>query len=228
MPNRSYQGRGGYNNWIKPGAFNNGFFGCASVLVFSASRSSGLDLISLGAPESTKLPEGFFMASKCSFWTLTVLRLLSALVTGLQAPYTDLRLLGASSYLDVAASPISIAMADRDTPRMGLKALTRPCGPDPTFRGSVFGIWSFQSNHIPCVARPGAQVIHPARSQRPSHYEPWDRSYRRLPRIYFDLRPLPSPICMARGNWRNSCLVRSNVYICGTYPISKRNAKARP
>jgi amino acid transporter len=63
------------------------------------------------------------MASKCSFWTLTVLRLLSAFVTGLQAPYTDLRLLDASSYLDVAASPIRIAMADRDTPRMGLKLL---------------------------------------------------------------------------------------------------------
>lgn len=123
VPSPLYQGRGGYKNWITPGAFNNGFFGCASVLVFSASRSSGLDLVSLGAAESTKLPEGFFKASNRSFWTLSVLRLLSTLVTSFQAPYTDLRLLSAASYLDAGASPISIAMVDRGTPRIGIMLL---------------------------------------------------------------------------------------------------------
>lgn len=115
--------RGGYNYWRKPGAFNNGFFGYASTLVFSMSRSSGSDLISLGAQESTRMPDRFSTVSRCSFWTFAVLRLLSSFITGLEAPYTDLRLLSTSWSLDVVASPISIAMTGIGTTQTGLKFL---------------------------------------------------------------------------------------------------------
>lgn len=79
--------------------------------------------MSLGALESTRSPEGVSMAAKYSFWTLTALRLLSALATGLEAPYTDLRLISASNYPDAAASPISIVMVDRNTPEIAFRFL---------------------------------------------------------------------------------------------------------
>ncbi|KIW86671.1 uncharacterized protein Z519_12726 [Cladophialophora bantiana CBS 173.52] len=86
-----------FEYWKRPGAFNGGLFGAAGTLFFSGTSPSGLDILSLGAQESNSTPDTVRLGSRALFWTLTTLRIFNAVAAGIEAPFTDLRLLDSHS-----------------------------------------------------------------------------------------------------------------------------------
>lgn len=116
---------GGYigNKYFKdPGAFvgeTSGakFKGVCSVFVTAAFSFAGSELVGLASAESANPRKSVPKAAKQVFWRITLFYLLSLAIIGLLVPYTDKRLIGASS-VDAAASPFVIAIVSH-----GIKGL---------------------------------------------------------------------------------------------------------
>lgn len=108
---------GGYiggKYWSHPGAFvgethGQKFKGICSVFVTAAFSFAGSELVGLAAAESAEPRKSVPKAAKQVFWRITLFYMLSLTFVGLLVPYTDERLIGASS-VDAAASPFVIAI----------------------------------------------------------------------------------------------------------------------
>ncbi|KAF5209663.1 glyceraldehyde-3-phosphate dehydrogenase 1 [Clavispora lusitaniae] len=105
-PNNKYVGS---EYWHNPGAFANGFKGCASVFVTAAFAYAGVELVGLAAAESENPRRALPRAIKQVFWRILMFYLVSLTLICFLVPYNDDRLLGASS-VDVNASPFVIAI----------------------------------------------------------------------------------------------------------------------
>ncbi|KAM5440992.1 Amino acid permease [Microsporum ferrugineum] len=98
--------------WNNPGAFANGFKGVCSVFVTAAFSFSGTELVGLAAAETKTPLKSLPSAIKQVFWRITLFYILSLVFIGLLVPYTEKRLLGSGSLIDVAASPMVIVAKD--------------------------------------------------------------------------------------------------------------------
>ncbi|VEU24063.1 DEKNAAC105090 [Brettanomyces naardenensis] len=92
-----------------PGAFNHGFKGLCSVFVTAAFSFAGTELVGLASAETQNPEKTLPSATKQVFWRITLFYLVSLTIVGLLVPYTDPRLLSASS-VDAAASPFVISI----------------------------------------------------------------------------------------------------------------------
>lgn len=124
---QSFQGPEAFAYWKTPGAFNSGLFGTAAVLFFSGTNPSGLDLISLATRESNQMPGKFPAAIRAFFWILSTIRIFSAVIAGVEAPFTDLRLLDSTTDFDVTVAPIGISIVDYGVPHVGVIFLKIIC-----------------------------------------------------------------------------------------------------
>jgi amino acid transporter len=106
-PDGSYIG-GRY--WRDPGAFNHGFKGLCSTFVTAAFAFAGTELVGLAAAETANPRKSLPTAIKQVFWRITLFYIVSLTLIGLLVPYTDDRLLNASSSADATASPFVIAI----------------------------------------------------------------------------------------------------------------------
>lgn len=91
--------------WHNPGAFKNGFRGFCSVFVTAAFSFSGTELVGLAAAEADNPAKSLPGAIKQVFWRITLFYILGLFFVGLLVDSSDPRLLGASPYADVNASP---------------------------------------------------------------------------------------------------------------------------
>ncbi|KAJ9142101.1 General amino-acid permease GAP1 [Pleurostoma richardsiae] len=96
--------------WKDPGAFRNGFKGLCSVFVTAAFAFAGTELVGLAAAETANPRKSLPTAIKQVFWRITLFYVVALALVGLLVPYTDERLLGAST--DSNASPFVIAIQD--------------------------------------------------------------------------------------------------------------------
>ncbi|MCJ1431682.1 glyceraldehyde-3-phosphate dehydrogenase 1 [Xylographa pallens] len=108
-PDGSYIG-GQY--WLNPGAFHNGFKGLCSVFVTASFAFAGTELVGLAAAETANPRKSLPTAVKQVFWRICLFYIVSLTLVGLLVPYTDHRLIGASSDYDAHASPFVIAIAN--------------------------------------------------------------------------------------------------------------------
>ncbi|MCJ1282057.1 glyceraldehyde-3-phosphate dehydrogenase 1 [Xylographa opegraphella] len=108
-PDGSYIGG---KNWIFPGAFHNGFKGLCSVFVTASFAFAGTELVGLAAAETANPRKSLPTAVKQVFWRICLFYIVSLTLVGLLVPYTDSRLIGASSDSDAHASPFVIAIAN--------------------------------------------------------------------------------------------------------------------
>ncbi|EEP82895.1 general amino-acid permease GAP1 [Uncinocarpus reesii 1704] len=97
--------------WHNPGAFRNGFKGLCSCFVNAAFAFTGTELVGLAAAEAHNPRKALPRAVKQVFWRIALFYVLALAVVGLLVPYTDSRLLSASSN-DSTASPFVIAITD--------------------------------------------------------------------------------------------------------------------
>ena len=109
---------GGYiggKYWHDPGAFvgNNAgsqFKGLCSVFVTAAFSYSGIEMIAVSAAESVNPKKTIPMAAKRTFWLITASYITVLTLIGCLVPYNDERLLDSSSSVDIASSPLVIAI----------------------------------------------------------------------------------------------------------------------
>lgn len=109
---------GGYiggKYWHNPGAFvgetaGQRFQGLCSVFVTAAFSYSGTELIAVSAAESRNPRVTLPKACKRTFWLITMCYIVILTLIGCLVPYDDARLLNGSSTVDVAASPLVIAI----------------------------------------------------------------------------------------------------------------------
>ena len=109
---------GGYiggKYWSNPGAFvgntsSQRFHGLCSVFVTAAFSYSGTELIAVSAAESVNPRITLPKACKRTFWLITVCYIVVLTLVGCLVPSDDPRLLHGSSSVDVAASPLVIAI----------------------------------------------------------------------------------------------------------------------
>lgn len=78
----------------------------------AAFSFSGTELVGLAAAESKTPLKSLPSAVKQVFWRITLFYILSLVFVGLLVPYTEKRLLGSGSLIDVAASPMVIIAKD--------------------------------------------------------------------------------------------------------------------
>jgi amino acid transporter len=95
----------GARYWHNPGPFKNGFKGFCSVFVTAAFSFSGTELVGLAAAESRNPLRSLPGAIKQVFWRITLFYILGLTFVGLLIDANDERLLGASDFIDVNASP---------------------------------------------------------------------------------------------------------------------------
>ncbi|SCW00201.1 LAFE_0B11672g1_1 [Lachancea fermentati] len=108
---------GGYiggKYWHDPGAFyghtaGSRFKGVCSVFVTAAFSFAGSELVGLASAETEDPRKSLPRAAKQVFWRITLFYIISLCLIGLLVPYTDKRLIGASS-VDAAASPFVLAI----------------------------------------------------------------------------------------------------------------------
>ncbi|CAI6336839.1 unnamed protein product [Periconia digitata] len=106
IPGQPYIG-GKY--WHDPGAFHNGFKGLCSVFVTAAFSFAGTELVGLCAAETENPRKTLPTAVKQVFWRILLFYMVSLTIVGCLVPYTDDKLIGASSS-DANASPFVIAV----------------------------------------------------------------------------------------------------------------------
>ena len=92
--------------WQDPGPFHNGFKGLCAVFVTAAFTFAGTELVGLASAETANPRKSLPSAIKQVFWRITVFYIVSLAIVGLLVPYTEPRLLGATSIADAAASPL--------------------------------------------------------------------------------------------------------------------------
>lgn len=100
----------GVEYWYNPGAFANGFKGVVSVFVTAAFAYGGVEMVGLAAAESENPSVALPRAIKQVFWRILMFYLVSLTLICFLVPYNSKRLLGASSSVDVTASPFVIAI----------------------------------------------------------------------------------------------------------------------
>lgn len=100
----------GTEYWHNPGAFANGFKGVVSVFVTAAFAYAGVELVGLAAAESENPRRALPRAIKQVFWRILMFYLVSLTLICFLVPYNSTRLLGATSSVDVTASPFVIAI----------------------------------------------------------------------------------------------------------------------
>lgn len=93
------------------------FKGVCTVFVTAAFSFAGSELIGLASAESAEPRKSVPKAAKQVFWRITLFYMISLTIIGLLVPYSDDRLIGASS-VDAAASPFVIAIVSH-----GIKGL---------------------------------------------------------------------------------------------------------
>ncbi|MCJ1478003.1 glyceraldehyde-3-phosphate dehydrogenase 1 [Lambiella insularis] len=98
--------------WNNPGAFHHGFKGLCSAFVTAAFAFAGTELVGLAAAETANPRKSLPTAVKQVFWRICLFYIVALTLVGLLVPYTDRRLIGASSDYDAHASPFVIAIAD--------------------------------------------------------------------------------------------------------------------
>ncbi|CAH6720248.1 S-adenosylmethionine permease Sam3p [[Candida] jaroonii] len=96
--------------WTNPGSFNYGFKGFCQSLITAAFSYGGVELAALAAAETENTRKALPRAIKQVFWRICVFYFLTAIVIGCLVPYTDERLLSATSSQDISASPFVIAI----------------------------------------------------------------------------------------------------------------------
>lgn len=109
---------GGYiggRYWHDPGAFVGDtpaqrFKGLSSVFITAAFSYSGLELVGVSAAESRNPRVTLPKAAKRTFWLITISYLTVLTLVGCLVPYNDEKLLNGTSSVDVAASPLVIAI----------------------------------------------------------------------------------------------------------------------
>ncbi|KAH7016051.1 LOW QUALITY PROTEIN: amino acid permease-domain-containing protein [Microdochium trichocladiopsis] len=101
--------------WYDPGAFNNGFKGLCTVFVTAAFAFAGTELVGLASAETSNPRKSLPTAIKQVFWRITIFYIVSLTLVGLLVPYTEPRLLGATSVADASASPFVIAIESAGT-----------------------------------------------------------------------------------------------------------------
>ncbi|EDO17916.1 hypothetical protein Kpol_1010p32 [Vanderwaltozyma polyspora DSM 70294] len=109
---------GGYiggKYWHDPGAFvghtaGSQFKGLCSVFVTAAFSYSGIEMIAVSAAESIDPRKTIPVAAKRTFWLITASYVTILTLIGCLVPYDDPRLLNGSSSVDVASSPLVIAI----------------------------------------------------------------------------------------------------------------------
>ena len=114
--------RGGYiggKYWRNPGAFHNGFKGLCSTFVTAAFAFAGTELVGLAAAETANPRKSLPTAVKQVFWRICLFYIVSLSLVGLLVPYTDGRLLSATSSSDAKASPFVIAITDAGISALG-------------------------------------------------------------------------------------------------------------
>ncbi|AET39800.1 histidine permease Ecym_4789 [Eremothecium cymbalariae DBVPG len=105
----------GAKYWNDPGSFvgaspGSQFKGLCSVFVTAAFSYSGTELVGVSAAESANPRYTLPKASKRTFWLITLSYLLVLTIIGCLVRHDDPKLLSASSSVDVAASPLVIAI----------------------------------------------------------------------------------------------------------------------
>lgn len=111
------QGYIGGKYWSDPGAFANGFPGFCSVFVVAAFAFGGTELVGLAAAESRTPHISIPSATRQVFWRIAIFYVLNLLMVGLLVPYTDSRLLSASTS-NTKDSPFVIAILDAGIPAL--------------------------------------------------------------------------------------------------------------
>ncbi|CRG89953.1 Amino-acid permease inda1 [Talaromyces islandicus] len=111
------QGYIGGKYWSDPGAFANGFPGFCSVFVVAAFAFGGTELVGLAAAESKEPHKSIPSATRQVFWRIAIFYVLNLLMVGLLVPYTDGRLLSASTS-NTKDSPFVIAILDAGIPAL--------------------------------------------------------------------------------------------------------------
>ncbi|KAK9446567.1 amino acid permease-domain-containing protein [Limtongia smithiae] len=106
----SQEGFIGDRYWHNPGPFNQGFKGLASVLVTAAFAFGGTELVGLAAAETANPRKTIPSAVKQVFWRIALFYIVGLTIVGLLVPYDNPNLLGATSDVDLAASPFVIAV----------------------------------------------------------------------------------------------------------------------
>ncbi|KAK4141902.1 putative amino-acid permease [Dichotomopilus funicola] len=101
--------------WHSPGAFHNGFKGLCAVFVAAAFAFAGTELVGLAAAETANPRKSLPTAIKQVFWRISLFYIVSLALIGLLVPYTEPRLLGATSIADASASPFVIAIESAGT-----------------------------------------------------------------------------------------------------------------
>lgn len=96
--------------WHDPGAFSHGFKGVVSVLVNASFSYLGTELSGLAAAEAKNPRRSVPSAVKKVCWRIVLFYLVSLTIVGCLVPYTDSRLLNASSNVDISTSPFVIAI----------------------------------------------------------------------------------------------------------------------
>lgn len=100
----------GFQYWDKPGAFNHGFKGFASVLVTATFSFAGTEMVGLAAAETANPRKALPAAVKQVFWRISLFYITSILLIGILVPSDEPRLLGAQYGSDAVASPFVIAI----------------------------------------------------------------------------------------------------------------------
>jgi amino acid transporter len=111
------QGYIGGKYWQNPGAFANGFPGFCSVFVVAAFAFGGTELVGLAAAESRTPHKSIPSATRQVFWRIAIFYVLNLLMVGLLVPYTDDRLMSASTS-NTKDSPFVIAILDAGIPAL--------------------------------------------------------------------------------------------------------------
>ncbi|KAK6361056.1 General amino acid permease [Exophiala oligosperma] len=109
-----------FRNWHHPGSFNGGAFGTAASLVFSGTVRNGLDILSLGVRESDPSSTSYRSGCRLLVWSLAAVRTFNAVVTGMGVPFTDLRLIDATSLNTINSSPVAITLKTNRGPSLTL------------------------------------------------------------------------------------------------------------
>lgn len=108
-PNHEYLGARYYYN---PGAFSNGFKGVCSVFVAAAFSFGSTEMAALAAAETENPRKSIPKATKQVFWRILLFYIVALTIVGLLVPYNDPRLLSATNFADVNASPFVLAIVD--------------------------------------------------------------------------------------------------------------------
>ncbi|CCF59036.1 hypothetical protein KAFR_0F04410 [Kazachstania africana CBS 2517] len=102
----------GTKYWHDPGSFAHPVFkSLCNTFVSAAYSFGGCEIVVLTSAESRKI-SSIARAAKGTFWRITIFYLVTIVIIGCLVPYTDNKLISATSSEDVTASPFVIALSN--------------------------------------------------------------------------------------------------------------------